>query len=122
MSVFVQDHAFALAEITANGAPVTFTTLTEGYNAVTDLVTPSTATLSGQAIQVRMGGGVIERFRALGLVVEDARRLLFAPTTIGGQPKVGDTVTWSGDLLTVRDVETVSPDGTTLLAYVTVSR
>ena len=119
MSVFTGDHAFALAEITANGAPVTFTRLVEGYNPATDLVTPSSTTVAGQAVQVRPS---YERFRALGLVVEDARRLLFAPTTFGGQPTIGDTVSWGGDTLTVRDIEPVSPDGNTLICFVTVSR
>lgn len=119
MSVFVQDHAFALAEITANGAAVTFTRLVEGYDPATDLVSPTTTTVAGQAVQVRPS---YERYRALGLVIEDARRLLFAPTTFGAQPTVGDTVTWSGDLLTVRDIEPISPDGNTLICFVTVSR
>ena len=122
MSVFTGDHAFALAEVTANGAPVTFTRTAEGYDPATDLVTPTTSTVSGQAIQVRMGGMAIERFRALGLVIEDAKRLLFAPATFGQTPVTGDRVTWAGEAFTVRDVETVSPDSTTILAYVTVGR
>lgn len=122
MSVYTGDHAFALAELAANGAPVTFTRTAEGYDPATDLVTPTTTAVSGQAIQVRMGGMAIERFRALGLVIEDARRLLFAPTTLGAQPIVGDRVTWSGDALTVRDVEVLAPAGDTILVYVTVGR
>lgn len=122
MSVYMGDHAFALAEVTANGKPVTFTRTAEGYNPATDLVTPSATTVSGHAVQIRMGGGVLERFRTLGLVLEDSKRLLFAPTTFGATPVAGDRVTWAGESFTVRDVETVSPDGTTILAYVTVGR
>jgi hypothetical protein len=119
---YTTDHAFALTELAANGAAVTFTRMAAGYNAATGLVTPTETTVSGQAIQVRLGGAALERFRALGLVVEDGRRLLFAPTTLGQQPAVGDRCTWSGDVLTVRDVELVAPDGEAIIAYVTVAR
>jgi hypothetical protein len=120
MSVYASDHAFALALIAAKGAPLTFTRTASGYDASTDLVTPTTTTLTGQGLQVR--GGAIKRFRELGLVIEDARRILFAPTTLGDRPEVGDRLTWAGDVLTVRDVELVAPAGEALLAYVTVSR
>jgi hypothetical protein len=119
MSVFTGDHAFALAEIAANGQPVTFTSTSEGYDPATDLVTPTTATVAGQAIQVRPS---YERWRALGLIVDDVRRLLFAPTTFNARPGVGDRVQWAGDTLTVRDIEPVSPDGNTIVCYVTVGR
>jgi hypothetical protein len=120
MSIFTGDHAFALAEIAANGAAVTFSRLAEGYDAATDLVTPAVTTIPGKAIQVR--GGSIERFRALGLVIDDPKRLLFAPDTFGQTPVVGDTVVWAGDRMTAKDVELVAPDGNTILAYVTVGR
>lgn len=119
---YTTDHAFALTELAANGAAVTFTRTTNGYDAATGLVTPTDTTITGQAIQVRLGGAALERFRALGLVVEDGRRLVFAPTTLGQQPSVGDRCTWSGDVLTVRDVELVAPDGEAIIAYVTVAR
>lgn len=117
---YTADHAFALAELASAGAAVTFTRLATGYDPATDTVTPTETTITGQAIQVR--GGSVERFRELGLVVDGPRRLLFAPTTLGQQPAVDDRVTWSGDVLTVRDVELVALDGEAILAYVTVTR
>lgn len=120
MSVYAGDHAFALAELAAAGAAVTFRHLASGYDAATDLITPTQTTITGKAIQVR--GGSVERFRALGLVIDDPKRLLFAPDILGQTPVVGDSVTWAGDVLTVRDVELVAPAGDTLLAYVTVAR
>jgi hypothetical protein len=114
------EHDFALAELASAGAAVTFTRLSSGYDPATDTMAATETTITGQAIQVR--GGSVERFRELGLVVDDPRRLLFAPTTLGQQPAVGDRVTWSGDVLTVRDVELVAPDGEAILAYVTVAR
>lgn len=119
MSVYAGDHAFALAELASAGTAVTFTRTAEGYDPATDLVTPTTTTVAGQAIQVRPS---YERYRALGLVVDDVRRLLFAATTFGARPAVGDRVTWGGDALTVRDIEPVSPDGTLVVCYVTVGR
>lgn len=120
MSVYTTDHAFALAELTTYGAAVTFSRTAEGYDPATDLVSPSTTTITGKAIQVR--GGSVERFRQLGLVIDDPKRLLFAPDALGQTPVVGDAVTWSGDRMTVRDVELVAPAGDTVLAYVTVAR
>ena len=60
-------------------------------------------------------------YSRLGLVESQAPMLLFVPTTYGETPEVGATCSWSGATLTVRDVDPLALDGTTLLANVVIS-
>lgn len=105
---------------------VTFTRTIPGtYNAATDSwVGASTSSITGNAIQVK---GDPQRYEALGLTLSTMPTLLFAPT---GYPlraftpefvMPGDYVEWNGILATVKDVSTVSPDGTVVIARIIVS-
>ena len=118
---YAAEHAGALVDISAAGAAVTFTYATAGtYDAATDTyTTPTSTTVSGSAMQVR---GTPEQNVVLGLVESEAPTLLFAPTTYGGVPEPGYTVSWNSVTYTVKAVTPVAPDGTVILARVVVAR
>jgi len=113
---YAVEHSGAVADIQAAGAAVSFTLTTGTYTPATDTFgTASTTTVSGYAITV---SGDPERFRSLGLVQSGSITLLFAPTTYGGLPLPGYSVTWGGAVYTVRDCEPLAPDGTAIIARV----
>lgn len=120
MTAFAADHADALADITAAGVAVTFTKIVPGtYDAATDTWTDEDdLSVAGAAIRVR---GDPERYEGLGLEVDKAATLLFAATTYGTAPSLGATVSFGGVTYTVRHIDPVSPDGTPIIARVTVS-
>ncbi len=113
------DHAGAYADVKAAGAAVTFSVVTQTYNATTDAMTGVTTTVAGYAMQVR---GNPREFEALGVVERQPIVLLFAPTTYGDVPTLGSTVTWGGASYTVKDTMPIAPDGTAILSRVTVIR
>jgi hypothetical protein len=115
------DHRGALAEVTAAGAAVTFTTDRPGsYNPATDVWTAGTAgSVTGYAMQV---DGDPREYERLGLVQSEAPTLLFTAETYGEQPGLGDRVAWGGGAFTVRSVRPLAPDGTAILSYVVVAR
>lgn len=116
---FATQHASALAKVQDKGAAVTFTDTTQGsYDPETDTATASSSTVSGYAIQVPSGSP--QRYAQLGLVESRAPMLLFVPTTYGDTPGLGAQCSWGGRTLTVRDVEPLAIDGTTILANVVV--
>lgn len=120
-SIYATDHASALADISAAGAAVTFTRAKSTiYVAETDAnyaVTPTS--IPGFAVRVR---GNPLKYQALSLIQSEAPALLFAPSTLGGLPLPGDTVTWGGEVYTVRDVDPESPDGVAIIATVIIAR
>lgn len=121
---YATEHAGALDQITDAGVAVTFTRTAQGdYDPEADTMTPSDSTVTGYAIRVKgLRSDEPGSYRSLGLVEAKAATLLFAPTTYGETPSVGDTVTWDGATHTVRYVEPVAPDGTTIIARVVVER
>lgn len=116
---YQSEHADALADVEAAGAAVTFTLVTQTYDAETDTSTPATTTVSGHAVRVR---GNPRQYEALGLVEASTPTLLFVPTTYGEEPELGATVVWNGETYTVRDVAPLAPDGSAILSRVVVSR
>jgi hypothetical protein len=117
---YTTDHADALVAVREAGASVTFTRTNSTYNPATDTFDAARrVTVIGHAIRVK---GDPERHRALSLTISEAPTLLFAPTTYGQTPDVGMSVDFGGVRYVVRDVEPVAPDGTAILARVTVSR
>ena len=118
---YTADHAGALADLQEAGAAVTFSRSTQSsYDPETDVeVAGAATTIAGQAIAAR---GDPERYRELGLVRQDTVTLLFAPTTYGGTPLPGDTVTWNSVSYTVRDSEPIAPDGSTIIARLICSK
>ncbi len=100
---------------------VTFARTVPGtHDPATDTWTdPTETTITGFAIQVR---GDPDTYRDLGLIQSEAPTLFFTPTSYGDRPQPGDTVTWAGATLTVRDVQPIQPDGVMLAAKVVVAR
>lgn len=93
------------------------------YDPETDtFTTPTTTTVTGSAIKVRASSAEVERYRGLGLQVEEMVTLFFTPETYGDTPTVGSTVEWAEVEYTVRTVETIAPDGVTIAARIGVSR
>lgn len=116
---YVSDHKGALADVKDAGAAVTFTLVTNTYDAATDTSTSETSTVQGYAVRVN---GDPKRYEALGLVEADAPTLLFVPTTFGEEPPLSARVTWGGVSYTVRDVAPLAPDGNSILSRCVVSR
>ena len=105
---YAPDHASALADLRAAGTAVTFTRTTNAYDEATGLLTPTTATVTGYAIRDM---GRPDRYERLGLVPGTNPTLQVTTTTYGAAILLGDTVTWGGTVLTVKDVEPVDLDG-----------
>ena len=106
---YAADHAGALADLRTAGAAVTFTRTTNAYDEATGLLTPTTATVTGYAIRDM---GSPDRYERLGLVPATHPTLWVTTATYGAAVLLGDTVTWGGKVLTVKDVEPVDLDGT----------
>lgn len=61
-------------------------------------------------------------YRDLGLVESTALTLLMEASSLDGVlPRAGDTVTWNDTDYTVRDVDTLAPDGDPILHTLVVS-
>ena len=118
---YTVDHAGALADVAAAGASVTFTREISGtFDEATGLYSgSSTSTVTGSAVRVR---GNPKTYDRLSLKQNEAPTLLFTPTTYGQLPLPDDKVTWNSIEYTVRDIDPVAPDGTTILAKIVVSR
>lgn len=114
------DHASALADVRDAGAAVSFTRKTGAtYDAENDqFVGGSADTISGHAVEIP---GDPKRYERLGLVQRKNVTLLFAPTAYGEVPDPGYHVTWGSVGYAVKDVTTVAPDGTAILATVVCS-
>jgi hypothetical protein len=102
----------------------TFTKTSPGtYDPETDSYTGGTeTTVEGSAIKIKDSASSIAKYQALGLVLTDAITLLFTAEEYGDHPEVGSTVEWASQTYTVRSVETLAPDGVTILSYLTCSR
>jgi hypothetical protein len=102
---------------------ITFTRIEETLDPVTGLVTVSTSTITGSAIQVRPSAS---RYAAVGLSVAANPSLLFTPSAYPLRANTdefvmpGDTVVWNTKTWTVRDVDTVSPDGFVVVARIAI--
>jgi hypothetical protein len=105
---------------------ITFTRVTQTYDASTDTMTSASTTVTGDAIEVQPSQQDALRYQELGMRLTETIVLLFAPTTYGELPEPGDTVTWpnssSGTVYTVRDVRALRPDGVVIMARLGCSR
>lgn len=121
-SHFPSEHAGALQDLAAYGAPVTFTQTRVNYiDAPTDETsTPITDTVTGYAMRVR-GNPVM--YAAQSLIESEAPTLLFAPDVIGTLPRVGAVLAdFGGESYTVAAIYPVAPDGVPILARIMVQR
>lgn len=120
---YAPDHAGALADLSADGAAVTFTLSTAGtHDPDTGLFTaPATASaVTGAAVQIAADPKTYAR---LGLLESEAVSLLVATTTYGASIALGATFTWGGQTYTVRDVGYgAAPDGTPIVSTVVGAR
>ncbi|MBA3890494.1 MAG: hypothetical protein H0X64_08180 [Gemmatimonadaceae bacterium] len=121
---YAAEHADALAELRAAGAPVTFTSWTPG------VYDPSTATRSarvpitvtGYALRVKPSSQLDRaKYQALELITSEAVTLLFAPDEYGRLPELGATADFAGVRYTVRDREPIAPDGVAIMARIVVA-
>ena len=118
-------HASALALLGRKGSPVTFTTNVPGtHDPMADTWSgPTTSTIAGYAVQVQPRSAQdVEKYRQLSLVPSDAPTLEFVPIVYGETPPLDATIDWGGSTLTVRDIQPVGPDGTSILLKVVVSK
>jgi hypothetical protein len=118
---YESEHASAVADIRAAGAPVTFTREKPGeYDAATDSWTEPMdwASADGWAMQV---AGDPRQYERLGLVEIEAPTLMFAAERFGVAPGLGDAVTWADRRMTVKSVLPFAPAGVAIFAYVVVA-
>lgn len=121
-SLYVAEHADALADLAEAGGSVTFSRTVDGtYDPATDTTTgASTRTITGNAART---AGNPDTYRALGLTQSSAPTLFFAPTTIGELPMPGDAASWGGLSYSVKDVTPLDLDGRgAIAAYVVIAR
>lgn len=114
---YVAEWAGALSDIQDAGQAVVFTRTRNIEDTATGLITPVTTTISGSAVRIRGTPSVYDKLK---LIESTSPTLLFAASTFGDLPRIGDTTVW-GVGMRVRDVEPVRPDGTTLIARIVVS-
>lgn len=121
---YTAEHADALADLRESGASVTFTRRTATHDAATDLMTsPTTSSVAGYAIQVATRREEEDTFRANSTLLDRARMLFFAPTTIGEVPRPGDTCTWGSVVYTVAFLgRSVALNATTIAVRVGLAR
>lgn len=119
MTKFAADHAGALADLGQDGAPVTFTLSTSTYDAATDTTTVTESTAAGQAVRLP---GDRKRYEALNLRETDAITLLVGLSTYGANVALGARFTFGGQTWTVRAVDPLQPDGTTIVQTVVGAR
>lgn len=119
---YATEHADALDDVRAAGAPVTFTrTVHASYDpeGAAEDAEPTTTTVTGYAMRVR---GRPDRYDRLTLIESQAPTLLFVPSTYGELPPLDAECTWGGKSMVVADVDPLEPDGTAILARVIVKR
>lgn len=105
---------------------ITFTRTNPGtYDGPTGTYTgAAVTTISGNAVKVR---GDPQTYARLNLVLSQHPTLLFTPNEYEQLDftddfvKPGDTVQWNGVTFTVRDVNTIAPDGVVIAARIVVS-
>ncbi|HXH43299.1 MAG TPA: hypothetical protein VNK51_05545 [Bradyrhizobium sp.] len=108
----------ALVAITKKGAAVTFPGAATGasiYDPATDTWTGGTsADPTGRAVQVQSD---VDRFKALGLVLNNPVTLLIAAPGLAVTPAPGMTFTWAEKNYVIRDIEETVPDGKVAILY-----
>ena len=112
MTTYATDHRQALADIRRAGAAVTFSRDAVTLASATDIVTPTTTTVTGYAVRVP---GDATRYARGGWTLSAMPTLLVACATYGDEPEAGDVVTWAGVVYTVLDVEPTAPDGSAII-------
>jgi hypothetical protein len=118
---YADDHASALADVTAAGAPVSFDAKRSTVDPTTDTETNIvTVSVTGSAVEVK---GDLLRYQALGLITADARTLFFTPDVYGAVPALGASVSWGDVAYLVKSIfDPIAPDGIVLACNVVVSR
>lgn len=119
MSGYAPQYASASATLARKGAPVTFTLSTPSYDAATDTTTVTESTAAGQAVRLP---GDRKRYEALNLRETDAITLLVALSTYGANVALGARFTFGAQTWTVRAVDPLQPDGTTIVQTVVGAR
>lgn len=113
--------ARAAATIAEKGADVSFPgTATGGtYDWQTDSFTgPGSVDATGKAVQIE---GDADRFAALNLKLINPVTLMIAAHGLAVTPVPGMPIVWAGKSYTLKDVDTVAPDGTPIIYVATGS-
>lgn len=117
---YASDHASALADVRAAGAPVTFVLEQPGTEqADGTFSTPTQRVVTGYALE---NGGDPKEYERLGLTEHEAPRLFFVAETYGEEPDPGMTCVWAGRRHTVRSAKPFRPDGLAIFTYAIVAR
>lgn len=122
MANYSPDHAGALADIRAAGAPVSFVKEIAGDHDETSgtFTGPSQSVVSGHAIRKNADP---ELYNSLNLRPEKTLTLLFAPSVYGEEPDLDSKILWvDGKEYAVKMTDPVAPDGNVIISTVVVSR
>lgn len=116
MSAYATIAQRARATIARKGGPVTFTTTTgRVYNEDTGVWTGGAPVVaSSVAVQEEDDP---ERFRVLGLTLNDPVTLLVAALGLALTPLPNMALGWGGAIYTVKSAEVLKPDGRTAITY-----
>lgn len=119
MSIYAEDHASALADVTEAGAAVTWSKTTPGtYTEATDSwSTPVTTSCAGSAVEDE---GDEQMYRDLELIQSNPITLFFTPTTFGDLPTLDMTGTWAGATRSIKKIKPLRPDGTAIGMWLVV--
>jgi hypothetical protein len=123
--VSAADHASAVADIRAEGQPVTFRKVSPGVqDEATGLYSePVVSTVPGWAIEVKPTEAdfKLTGFEMGEIIQKQPATLLFAPETYGALPALHSSVAWAGKDRTVQGLLPLRPDGVAILARVVVA-
>lgn len=120
MTVYSAEIESAASDIRDAGAPVTFARGARTHDKATGRMSGTPTTASSYAVRVK---GDAKRLAARNLVLKDPITLLVEALHLGTfVPEDPDSMTFAGATYTVKDVDTLAPDGAAITYRVTGSR
>lgn len=114
-SIYATDAADALADITENGAVITFPGAIPGtagtYDPATDTWGTGTPATDATGYALQMAGDP-DTYRALSIIQSNPVTLMLAASGLSVTPRPGMAMTWAGTAYTILLSNPTGPDGT----------
>jgi len=118
-SIMVTEESLRFVKVRGDDVVFTKDSL-DNYEPVTGDGDEVIVEIPGRALRMPLSSQDTNRYRELGLVQSKSPKLLFIPTTEGELPELEMTVVWQGEILHVRDVAPLAPNGRLICAHVIV--
>jgi hypothetical protein len=119
-TLYADDHASALEDVSGAGAAITFTlTKTPQDDATGAPGVPVVTSVAGYAIGT---AGDPKVYRDLNLTEAEAPTVFFVPTTLGARPALNAACVWGGVAHVVKSEKPFAPDGTAIASFVVIAR